>query len=48
MENISKLTEEAREDEVLQLAENENIAQDQNQNCQTNLVYFGDIPKNQG
>ena len=29
MENISKLTEEAREDEVLQLAENENIAQDQ-------------------
>lgn len=29
MENISKLTEEAREDEILQLAENENITQDQ-------------------
>lgn len=33
MENISKLTEEAREDEVLQLAENENIAQDQKRDC---------------
>lgn len=29
MENISKLIEEAREDEILQLAENENITQDQ-------------------
>ena len=29
MENISKFTEEAREDEVLQLAENKNIAQGQ-------------------
>ena len=40
MENISKLTEEAREDEVLQLAENENIAQDQKETVAVSYTHL--------